>query len=160
MNYLATGTAPKKMGNAHPNLAPYAVFDCADGWIILATGNDTQYRKLCSILSLDALSETPDFLTNADRIRNRAALTAAMTTATLRWKRADLLAACEAQGVPAGPINDLADVFADPQVIARRMRLDIDGIPGVRSPFTFSAADLALERPAPKLGEHQDQAPD
>ncbi len=156
MNFLATGKAPAKMGNAHPNLAPYAVFDCADGWIILATGNDGQYRKLCAILGLDALADSPDFLTNADRIRNRAPLTKALTAATLRWTKADLLAACETQSVPAGPINDLADVFADPQVIARKMRLDLDGVPGVRSPFTFSDADLALDRPAPKLGEHQD----
>ncbi|WGV15204.1 CaiB/BaiF CoA transferase family protein [Fuscovulum ytuae] len=155
MNYLTTGEAPAKMGNAHPNLAPYAVFDCADGWIILATGNDGQYRKLCSILGLDALAEAPDYLTNADRIRNRAPLTEALTEATLRWKKADLLAACEAQGVPAGPINDLSEVFSDPQVIARGMRLDPEGIPGVRSPFTFSDASLSLDRPAPKLGEHQ-----
>ena len=155
MNYLATGTAPAKMGNAHPNLAPYAVFDCADGWIILATGNDGQYRKLCSILGLGALAEAPDYLTNADRIRNRVALTEAITAATMRWRKADLLQACEDQGVPAGPINNLAEVFADPQVIARKLRLDLDGVPGVRSPFTFSEAELALDRPAPKLGEHQ-----
>jgi len=155
MNYLATGNAPSKMGNAHPNLAPYAVFDCADGWIILATGNDGQYRKLCAILGLDHMAEAPDFLTNADRIRNRVALTEAITAATTRWKKAALLQACEDQGVPAGPINTLAEVFADPQVIARNLRLDLDGVPGVRSPFTFSDAELALERPAPKLGEHQ-----
>lgn len=160
MNYLATGKPPEKMGNAHPNLAPYAVFDCADGWIILATGNDGQYRKLCAILGLDALAEAPDFLTNADRIRNRAALTAALTEATRRWTKAKLLAACETQGVPAGPINDLAEVFADPQVIARKMRLDLGGIPGVRSPFTFSDADLSIDIPAPKLGEHQSDLAD
>lgn len=156
MNYLATGKAPAKMGNAHPNLAPYAVFDCSDGWIILATGNDGQYRKLCAILGQDALADAPDYLTNADRVRNRIALTKALTAATQHWTKADLLAACEAHGVPAGPINDLAEVFGDPQVIARRMRLDLEGIPGVRSPFTFSEATLALDRPAPKLGEHQD----
>lgn len=156
MNYLATGKAPAKMGNAHPNLAPYAVFDCADGWIILATGNDGQYRKLCAILGLETLADAPNYLTNADRIRNRVALTETLTAATRNWTKADLLAACEAKGVPAGPINDLADVFADPQIIARKMRLDLGGVPGVRSPFTFSDATLALDRPAPKLGEHQD----
>lgn len=156
MNYLATGKAPQKMGNAHPNLAPYAVFDCADGWIILATGNDGQYRKLCAILGLDWMAEAPDYLTNADRIRNREAMTQAITAATAKWKKADLLTACEEQGVPAGPINDLSEVFADPQVIARGMQLDLGGVPGVRSPFTFSDADLSLDRPAPKLGEHQD----
>jgi crotonobetainyl-CoA:carnitine CoA-transferase CaiB-like acyl-CoA transferase len=156
MNYLATGTPPGKMGNAHPNLAPYAVFDCADGWIILATGNDGQYRRLCAILGLDAMADAPEYRTNADRIANRAALTAALTEATLRRTKADLLAACEEAGVPAGPINDLAEVFADPQIVARKMQLDLGGIPGVRSPFVFSGADLSLDRPAPKLGEHQD----
>jgi crotonobetainyl-CoA:carnitine CoA-transferase CaiB-like acyl-CoA transferase len=157
MNYLATGTAPTKMGNAHPNLAPYAVFDCADGWLILATGNDSQYRKLCRILGLDDMAEAPAFLTNADRIANRAELTRRLTEATKRFTKADLLAACETEGVPAGPINDMAEVFADPQVVARGMQLDMGGIPGVRSPMTFSAAELALGRPAPKLGEHQDE---
>ena len=155
MNYLATGVSPKKMGNAHPNLAPYAVFDCADGWIILATGNDSQYRKLCGILGLGEMAEAAEFLTNADRIANRAAMTARITAATKAWKMADLLAACEAQGVPAGPINDMEGVFADPQVQARGMRIAPEGLPGVRSPMSFSGADLALDRPSPKLGEHQ-----
>jgi crotonobetainyl-CoA:carnitine CoA-transferase CaiB-like acyl-CoA transferase len=157
MNFLTTGKAPAKMGNTHPNLAPYAVFDCADGWIILATGNDGQYRKLCAILGLDPLADHPDYLTNADRVRNREPLTDAITAATVTWTKADLLQACEEHGVPAGPINNLAEVFADPQVIARKMQLDLGGVPGVRSPFTFSDADLSLDRPAPKLGEHQDE---
>ncbi|MCF1710595.1 CoA transferase [Tabrizicola sp. J26] len=157
LNYLATGKAPRKMGNAHPNLAPYAVFDCADGWIILATGNDAQYRRLCSILGLADMAEASDFLTNADRVTNREAMTDRITAATRTWAKADLLAACEAEGVPAGPINSLDEVFADPQVVARGMKLDFDGVPGVRSPFTFSGAELKLDRPAPKLGEHQDE---
>jgi crotonobetainyl-CoA:carnitine CoA-transferase CaiB-like acyl-CoA transferase len=155
MNYLTTGTAPQKMGNAHPNLAPYAVFDCADGWLILATGNDGQYQRLCAILGLDDMAKAPAFLTNADRIANRAEMTARITAATKTWAKADLLAACEGAGVPAGPINDLAEVFADPQIIARGMQIAPDGVPGVRAPFRFSGADLALDRPAPKLGEHQ-----
>jgi crotonobetainyl-CoA:carnitine CoA-transferase CaiB-like acyl-CoA transferase len=157
MNYLVSGKAPKMMGNAHPNLAPYAVFDCADGWIILATGNDAQYRRLCGILGLADMAEAAAFATNALRIANRAEMTRRITEATLRWSKADLLAACEAEGVPAGPINDLAEVFADPQVVARGMQIAPDGVPGVRSPMTFSAAELALDRPAPKLGEHQDE---
>jgi crotonobetainyl-CoA:carnitine CoA-transferase CaiB-like acyl-CoA transferase len=156
MNYLASGTAPVKLGNAHPNLAPYAVFDCADGWVILATGNDAQYRRLCGILGLDALATDPAYATNADRLANRAALTGAITAATRLRTKADLLAACEAEGVPAGPINDLAEVFADPQVLARAMQFDAGGVPGVRSPFTFSGADLALGRPSPRLGADQD----
>ncbi|NEX46394.1 CaiB/BaiF CoA transferase family protein [Pseudotabrizicola algicola] len=155
MNYLATGSAPTKMGNAHPNLAPYAVFDCADGWLILATGNDSQYQRLCKILGLADMATAPDFLTNADRVRNRDALTARLTAATRTWSKSDLLAACEGEGVPAGPINDLKEVFADPQIVARGMQIAPDGVPGVRSPFRFSGAELALYRPAPKLGEHQ-----
>ncbi len=152
MNYLATGTAPKMMGNAHPNLAPYAVFECRDGWIILATGNDSQYRKLCGILGL-----ADDGSTNADRVKNREAMTAQITDKTKAWAKSDLLVACEGAGVPAGPINDLAEVFADPQVIARGMQIAPDGIAGVRSPFTFSDAELALKRTAPRLGQHQDE---
>ena len=157
MNYLATGVAPQKMGNAHPNLAPYAVFDCLDGWIILATGNDAQYRRLCGLLKLPGMAAAPEFATNADRIANRAAMTEALGAATKTWTKTNLLAACEAEGVPAGPINDLAEVFADPQIVHRGMKISVQGMPGIRSPFTFSAADLALDRAAPKLGEHQDE---
>ncbi len=155
MNYLATGTAPGRIGNAHQNLAPYQVFDCADGWIIVATGNDAQYRRLCGLLGLPQMAKAAEFATNALRIANRAELTARMTEATQRRPKAELLSACEAAGVPAGPINDLAEVFADPQVVHRGMRLELDGIPTVRSPFVFSGAELKLDRPSPKLGEHQ-----
>ena len=157
MNYLVSGTPPGMMGNAHPNLAPYAVFDCADGWIILATGNDWQYQRLCAILGLDDMATAPVFATNADRIANRVEMTARITEATKRWTKADLLQACEDKGVPAGPINDLAGVFDDPQVQARGMKIAPGGLPGLRSPMTFSGAELALDRPAPKLGEHQDE---
>ena len=154
LNYLTTGTAPGRIGNAHQNLVPYQVFDCADGWIIIATGNDAQYRRLCGILGLPDLAEAPDYLTNADRIANRAALTEALTARTTTFDKAALLAACEAEGVPAGPINDLAEVFADPQIVARGMKLDVDGVPTVRSPFQFSDADLAIGRASPRLDEH------
>ncbi|KAB2884501.1 MAG: CoA transferase [Albidovulum sp.] len=154
MNYLASGNPPMRMGNAHPNIVPYSVFDCADGWIIIATGNDGQYRRFCGILGLPALAEAPEYLTNADRIANRAALTATITERTRTFSKADLLVACEAEGVPAGPINDMGEVFADPQIVARGMRIQPGGVPGVRSPFTFSGAELALDRPSPKLGEH------
>ncbi len=155
MNYLSTGVAPTKLGNAHPNLAPYAVFDCADGWLILATGNDGQYQRLCGVLGLEDMAFDPDYLTNADRIANRNALTERLTAVTRTWTKADLLAACEAANVPAGPINDLAEVFADPQIIARGMQIAPEGVPGVRSPFRFSGATLNLDRAAPKLGVHQ-----
>jgi crotonobetainyl-CoA:carnitine CoA-transferase CaiB-like acyl-CoA transferase len=157
MNYLASGKSPGLMGNSHPNLAPYAVYDCEDGWLILATGNDAQYQRLCRILGLDEMATSPEFLTNADRIANRGELTDRITAATKRWTKAALLAACEAEGVPAGPINTMAEVFADPQVKARGMQIAPKGMPGVRSPMTFSAANLSLDRPAPRLGQHQDE---
>ena len=105
------------------------------------------------MLGLPALATAPDYATNADRIQNREALTAALQAVTRAWSRDDLLAALEAQGVPAGPINDMADVFADPQVIARGLKIMPDGVPGVRLPVTFSEAVLATDRPSPRLGQ-------
>ena len=153
MNYLTSGVAPGRMGNAHMNLTPYQVFDCADGHIIIATGNDAQYQRLCRLLGLDDMAEAPAFLHNADRIANRDEMTRRLTSATLLRTRADLLAACEAQGVPAGPINDLSDVMADPQVQARGLQIETDGVPGIRTPIRFSESDLAFGRAAPKLGK-------
>lgn len=153
MNYLTTGTPPGRMGNAHPNLVPYQVFDCSDGHIIIATGNDAQYQRLCRMLGLDDMAEAAEFARNKDRIANRRVLIARLNGATVLRSRDDLLAACESVGVPAGPINALDDVMADPQVIARGMQIELDGVPGIRAPFVFSDADLALHRPAPKLGE-------
>ncbi|MFG6518140.1 CaiB/BaiF CoA transferase family protein [Sulfitobacter sp. 1A13496] len=153
MNYLTTGKAPTRMGNAHPNLTPYEVFECYDGHLIIATGNDGQYQRLCQLLGLDDMATAPEYLKNADRVANRPEMIRRLTGATRLRSRDDLLAACEAHGVPAGPINDMADVMADPQVVARGMQIELDGVPGLRSPFTFSGAELSLHRPAPKLGE-------
>ncbi len=157
MNYLTTGIPPGRIGNAHQNLAPYQVFDCADGWIIIATGNDAQYQRLCALLGLPELAEAPEFATNADRIRNREELTRRLTAATLQRSRAELLAECERAGVPAGPINDLAEVFADPQVRHRGLRAEVEGIPTVRPPFRFSQAEVSLGRASPRLGEHEEE---
>ncbi|MFC3612183.1 CaiB/BaiF CoA transferase family protein [Lutimaribacter marinistellae] len=153
MNYLTTGNPPGRMGNAHVNLAPYQVFDCADGHIIIATGNDRQYQRLCRILGLDEMAEAPEFARNKDRLANRRVMIARLNGATAQRDKADLLAACEAEGVPAGPINRMDEVMADPQVVARGMQIELGGVPGVRSPFVFSDAELSLHRPAPKLGE-------
>ena len=153
MNYLTTGKAPTRMGNAHPNLTPYEVFECSDGHLIIATGNDGQYQRLCQLLGLDDMATAPEYLKNADRVANRPEMIRRLTGATRLRSRDDLLVACEAHGVPAGPINDMADVMADPQVVARGMQIELDGVPGLRSPFTFSGAELSLHRPAPKLGE-------
>ena len=154
MNYFATGAALKRMGNAHPNLAPYQVFECADGWIVVATGNDRQYRSLCNLLGLPSMADEPEYSTNAGRVENRGGMTRRLTEATRRFAKADLLAVCEEEGVPAGPINDLAEVFADPQVAHRGLRRMIDGVPTVRPPFRFSDAEIAIDRTAPSLDEH------
>lgn len=157
LNYLTSGNVPVQMGNAHPNLTPYQVFDCQDGYIIIATGNDGQYQRLCSILGVDGLGSDPRFVLNKDRISNREELTELLNARTSAWNKSDLLRACEAQGVPAGPINDLKEVFEDPQIVARGMQIELNGIPSVRTPIVFSGADLAHHRPSPKLGEHNEE---
>ncbi|MCO8144701.1 CoA transferase [Rhodovulum tesquicola] len=151
MNYLTTGQAPQRLGNAHPNLAPYQVFDCADGHIIIAVGNDGQFARLCALLGLPGLATDPRFSSNADRVTNREALAAGLTAATRGFARDDLLAACEGEGVPAGPINDMAQVFADPQILHRGLVATRDRVPGLRTPIVFSDVELALDRAAPKL---------
>ena len=154
MNYLATGTPPGRLGNFHPNLAPYQVVPCADGHMIVAVGNDAQFARLCRLLAREDLAADPAYASNADRVARRDALSEALAAETARWHKCDLLAACETGGVPAGPINDMAEVFADPQVIARGLALDLDGLKGVRAPFRFSGGDAVADRPAPMLGEH------
>ncbi|MFW2587868.1 CaiB/BaiF CoA transferase family protein [Sagittula sp. SSi028] len=153
LNYLSTGTPPERTGNYHPNLTPYQVFACADGHIIIATGNDAQYQRLTRVLGLADMATDPRFLTNADRIANREDMTNRLTAATSQMTKEALLAACEADGIPAGPINSMDEVFADPQVVARGLQIAPDGVPGVRSPFRFSDAELVLGRPAPTLGQ-------
>jgi len=154
MNYLVSGVAPSRMGNAHPNLVPYQVFDCADGHLIIATGNDAQFARLCRMLGLPGLAEAAEYRSNAQRVQNRAALIPALNAVTATRNRDELLATCEAEGIPAGPINTIADVFADPQVVARELKIAPQGVPGVRTPILFSEDALRLERPSPALGQH------
>ena len=154
MNYLASGQSPKRMGNAHINLAPYRTLPVADGWLIIAVGNDGQFARLCGVLGLQPLARDQRFATNPGRVTNRVEMERALVEKTSLWRRDDLLAALEKAVVPAGPINTIADLFADPQFIARGMRIEIDGTPGVRSPIVMSESPLALDRRAPRLGEH------
>jgi crotonobetainyl-CoA:carnitine CoA-transferase CaiB-like acyl-CoA transferase len=156
MNYLATGTSPERLGNAHPNIVPYQVFECADGHVIIAVGNDGQFRNFCKVLGVDELADDPRFATNPARLENRDVLVPILAEKMLAWTKSDVMAACEVNGVPTGPINTFEDVFADPQVIARELKLDIDGALSVRPPMRFSDAELSLDRPAPKLGQDQD----
>jgi crotonobetainyl-CoA:carnitine CoA-transferase CaiB-like acyl-CoA transferase len=164
LNFLVSGAVPERIGNAHPNIVPYQVFPAADGHVIIASGNDGQFAKLCAVLGEPGLAQDPMCRTNTDRVTNRAKLVAHLSGLTAQRTRADLLARLEAVNVPAGPINNLADVFADPQVIHRGMRLDLPNeaakggtIPGVRTPITIDGQGMAAERPAPRLGEHSQE---
>ncbi|MEN5276707.1 CaiB/BaiF CoA-transferase family protein [Brucella sp. TWI432] len=156
MNYLASGISPKRMGNAHPNIAPYQTLPVSDGYFIIACGNDGQFAKLTALLGVGELASDSRFVTNSLRVANRDALTALLEERTKQWLRDDLLSALAKAGVPAGPINTVEDVFSDPQFIARQMRIDPDGVPGLRTPIRFSDAELKLDRRSPKLGEHSD----
>jgi crotonobetainyl-CoA:carnitine CoA-transferase CaiB-like acyl-CoA transferase len=155
MNYLASGVPPRRMGNVHPNIAPYQTFPAADGFVIIAVGNDAQFARLCAALGLEALAADARFSTNAARVANRAELSRELAARIRLETRDGLLAALEKAVVPAGPINTIADLFADPQFVARGMRIDPEGIPGVRSPIVMSGSRLSLDRRSPKLGEHE-----
>jgi crotonobetainyl-CoA:carnitine CoA-transferase CaiB-like acyl-CoA transferase len=155
MNYLASGHSPKRMGNAHVNLAPYQTLPVANGWLIVAVGNDGQFARLCGVLGLEPLAKDERFATNPGRVVNRVALERELKAKMATWKRDDLLAALEAAVVPAGPINTIADLFADPQFQARGMKIAPQGTPGVRTPILMSESPLSFERRSPKLGEHQ-----
>jgi crotonobetainyl-CoA:carnitine CoA-transferase CaiB-like acyl-CoA transferase len=154
MNFLASGKAPRRLGNAHPNIAPYEAFPTSDSWVILAVGNDEQFRRFCPIIGMDADER---FATNAQRLEHRLELSDLITGHTRQWLRDDLLAKLERAGVPAGPINTVADAFADPQALARGMKLTTrrkDGveISGVRLPIRFSRSELAPACASPLLG--------
>jgi crotonobetainyl-CoA:carnitine CoA-transferase CaiB-like acyl-CoA transferase len=161
LNYLVSGEIPKRIGNSHPNIVPYQEFPVADGHIIIATGNDNQFVKLCHVLGAPELAEVPEYKNNIGRLAHRNELVAKLTVLTKRMPRAELLGKLEEQKVPAGPINDLEQVFNDPQVVFRGMKLDLPSaaaksghIPGVRTPIVMDGWRAASERPAPRLGEH------
>jgi len=127
----------------------------AGGYVIVAVGNDAQFQRLCATLGLEALGQDERFATNAARVAKRAELERWLSEKTRHWRRDDLIAALKTAVVPAGPINTIADLFADPQFRARGMRIDVEGAPGVKSPIVMSASPLTLERRSPRLGEHQ-----
>lgn len=159
MNYLATGTPPRRLGNTHPNIVPYQVFACADGHIILAVGNDTQFRRFCSVADLPALAEDPAFATNPGRVENREQLIPQLSARIAERPSAFWLEALEAVGVPCGPINNLAQVFADPQIRHRNMRIErphpeAGTVPLVSNPVRFDGIALNADTAPPALGEH------
>jgi crotonobetainyl-CoA:carnitine CoA-transferase CaiB-like acyl-CoA transferase len=161
-NYLATGVAPQRAGNAHQNIVPYQVFEVADGHLILAVGNDGQFAKFCEVAGLAALAQDPRFARNADRVRRRDTLVPLLAGAMKQRNKADWLAALEAAKVPCGAINNLAEVFADPQVAAREMTVEVphplaDALRLVASPIKLSATPVQYRHAPPLLGEHTDE---
>jgi crotonobetainyl-CoA:carnitine CoA-transferase CaiB-like acyl-CoA transferase len=161
LNFLVSGKVPGRIGNSHPNIVPYQEFPVADGHIIIATGNDIQYGKLCNVLGGPELATAPEYKDNIGRLKHRDELVGKLSALTRKLTRKDLLDKLAAQGVPAGPINDLDQVFNDPQVRHRGMKLALksdaakDGtIPGVRTPIVFDGWKADSGRPSPLLGEH------
>jgi crotonobetainyl-CoA:carnitine CoA-transferase CaiB-like acyl-CoA transferase len=159
MNYLATGVSPKRLGNAHPNIVPYQDFPSADGNFILAVGNDGQFRKFCEVAGIANLADDPRFVTNKARVAHRAELIPLLRQATVFKTTAQWIEQLEKAGVPCGPINDLQQVFADPQVQARGLRLDLpnalgSSTPQVASPLRLSATPVAYRSAPPLLGQH------
>src|SRR5882757_2847868 len=152
LNYLVSGKVPKRIGNAHANIVPYQVFPTADGYAIVATGNDNQYFKFCNTLGAPELAQNPEYKDNVGRLKHREELIGKLSALTSRIKRDELLDRLEAQGVPAGPINDVEQVFKDPQVVHRGMKLELPSkaakagkIPGVRTPIVIDGWRAASE---------------
>lgn len=159
MNYLISGKPPTRLGNAHPNISPYEVVPTADGHLILAVGNDGQFKRLCTILGIPAIADDERFATNKARVANKVEVRRIVTAETVKWQKRDLLSACETNAVPAGPINSIEEMFADPQVQARGLKIDLTDdkgtvIPSVRTPIMLSETPLRYERPSPRIGEH------
>ncbi|TAM96581.1 MAG: CoA transferase [Rhizobiaceae bacterium] len=162
LNYLVSGKPPVQMGNAHMNIAPYEVLPVGDGHIILAIGNDGQFQRFCTVLGIPELAEEPDFATNPARVANRVRLREILVAKLATLARDELLPKLDKAAVPASPINNIAEMFSDPQIVARGMRMDLadaDGnlLPSVRAPMVMSETPLTYERPSPRLGEHTEE---
>ena len=157
LNWMVSGKVPHRMGNGHANLAPYQGFATRDGDVIIAVGNDRQFQKLCQILGCEGLARDDRFATNPGRVTNRAALIPILEGLIAGRGMAELSRALEDAGIPAGPINPIDKVFADPQVVSRGMMIDgagnADGIPGLASPIVIDGERMVSDRPSPRLGE-------
>jgi crotonobetainyl-CoA:carnitine CoA-transferase CaiB-like acyl-CoA transferase len=161
-NYFVGGQVPTRTGAEHPNLAPYRTFATRDGYIIIAVGNDGQFRKLCNVLGVEALASHARFVTNADRVRNRRVLAELIEAKTSAWTMTTLVDALSAVDVPSGPINSLDQVFDDPQVKHRELKVTLPHplageVTGVRTPLRFSATPASYKHPPPLLGQHTDE---
>lgn len=161
MNYLTSGQVPQRWGNAHPNVVPYQVFACNDGHIIVAVGNDSQFRKFCEVLGAADLGNDERFASNSNRIRNRTELVPLLEPLVKTRKREEWVSALEMAGVPCGPINNIDQVFENPQVKSRGIKIDIPHplagvVPQVASPMRFSRTPIEYHVAPPTLGQHND----
>lgn len=163
-NYLVSGEVPQPMGNEHPNIVPYKVFPTADGHVILACGNDRQFQGWCDVAGAEELKTNPDYATNPLRLKNRVALYAAMPAYMMTKTTDEWVAALEAAKVPCGPVNTIDRAFADPQVQARGMRIDLphplagEGtVPLIANPVKLSATPVRYRHAPPTLGQHTDE---
>ena len=152
MNYLTTGISPNRKGNNHPNIVPYCAVPTSDGHIILAVGNDSQFENFSKIFNANWYKEDK-YKTNPARLKNRDELLSLIEKNTTNISSIDLLSQCENFGVPAGPINTIEDVFNDPQILHRGMKIDLNGVPSVKNPIIFSDIEMSYDRPSPNLGE-------
>ncbi|MHA1153107.1 MAG: CaiB/BaiF CoA transferase family protein [Alphaproteobacteria bacterium] len=164
LNYLTSGELPKRVGNQHPNVVPYDVLPAADGTFILAVGNDAQFARFCDFAGAPGLAEDPRFATNANRVRNRTALYEVLPGLTAKKPAQEWLDGLIERGVPCGPVNTLDQVFADPQVRHREMRVTLPypGAEGgeidlIGNPIKYSKTPVAYDRPPPRLGEHTEE---
>ncbi len=157
-NFFVSGVSPTRMGNAHPNLVPYQPFPCSDGMVVIAVGNDGQFRALCGVLKAGALASDARYATNAGRIEHRAELVAAISAITAGWTMAGLMEALEAAGVPCGPINTIEQVFAEPQAVARGLEVNqtrddlANPVRTVANPIRMSATPVRYDTAPPSLG--------
>ncbi len=161
-SYLASGNVPPRVGNSHPQIAPYDLLRTADGFVNVAGGNDDIWRRFCGALGLDDLREEPAFATNGSRVRNRSALLAAIEAHTTRFTTVELLARLEEAGVPAGPIRTMEQVLGSPQaqhigLVQTLQHPSAGGVRMVNSPLHFSETPAALRLPPPMLGQHTDE---
>ena len=161
-NYLATGIPPRRLGNAHPNITPYGSYKTADGAVIVACGNDNLFGKFCAAAGCQALASDPRFSTNGKRVEYRAALDAILKPILAARTTREWVKLLEGAGVPNGPINNLEEVFREPQALARGLRFELPhpvagSVSLVRSPMRFSETPVQHEVPPPRLGEHTDQ---
>jgi crotonobetainyl-CoA:carnitine CoA-transferase CaiB-like acyl-CoA transferase len=162
MNYLASGEVPGRLGNAHPNIVPYQTFNTRDGAIILACGNDNLFSRFCEVAGCQHLAQDPLFATNGKRVENRAGLVPLLAEIFMKRATHEWVEALETAGVPNGPINTIQQVFEEPQVVARGMKIELDHplagkVPLVASPMRFSATPLEFRTPPPTLGQHTDE---